>query len=603
MTEKRIFKLPIFDLAGILLYLFAQLLCCKTPFDFLVLPVCPVLCGALSVLYRDALAALCDPEILTAQDRAPALGIFGATILLGVSPLRLPLFHPACALGACFTLGAGLFFGAGCGSACGALLGAVLTSAQNAGTGFCPALALGGFCAGLFCRQRPQIGTLAFLCGALWMLFLSAPQDSAALYACGIGAAPWLLLPTGVHRTLKDRLHSEPPDAQEKMQRMRRFALFRLEKLIPAIASLAEAYEQRAHRNMQMPPAPPQDAPNAAQIEWERQIWMEKVQKQSAQSIGSQLHAISDMMAAAAQSLGSRFEIDTTCSDRLTQALARAGLHAHDVLVSRENDRLTVHLTARGCSGTGRCQTIYAPLISKVLGQPMQCDAPGCICRQGMCTLRFEPVERHQIAVGVARRGADGTTACGDAYAFGRLDGGRFYLILSDGMGTGAQANRLSTRTVSLVEDYLAAGFSLPMTAQCANRYLGCVIAGQEQFATLDLMTIELHSGKMEYLKFGACPSYRIRGETLEALEMEALPLGMFETLPARPRTLSLQADDLIVVLSDGVADMRETPPERALRKLLPAISRHNPQSAAEVILSCVRSKADDCTVLVIRLI
>jgi stage II sporulation protein E len=615
--ERRFWGQTPLTLSALLLHTVSRLPTAAAPFDLLVLPLSVSLCAVLAPLYQDAFAALCDAGALSERDHRVSLCVLAASCVLGLCDLTAVSLRPAGILCAFCAAGMGLVGGSGAGAACGALLGAVLSAADPAYAWSCAALTLGGFCAGAFRDCGKFYGCGAFLLGALWMLFLAnAPAWYGALELM-IGMAPWLIVPKSALQQLKEALCPPQPGGLtgERMRAVRTAALTRLNALIPVVFSLAGAYEQRAHQpteqlstcfgcSWQQSCARTPEA-CARAMETERQMWMEKMQKQAALSMGSQLRAVGEVMAAAAQSLGNRFELDREATAALTKRLQSAGMAVHDVLVARENDQLTVHLTARACGGSRRCEQKLAPLVSQSVGQAMQVTHLGCISRQGRCVLRFEPVEQYALSIGVARRAAQGKTRCGDAYAFGRLDGGRFYLVLSDGMGTGSAANSLSTRTVSLVEDYLAAGFPLPLAAQSANRYLTCVVAGKEQFATLDLMELALHTGKMEYLKFGACPSYLIRGQNLTRLEMGALPLGMFDNLPTRPQSLQLKRDDLIVVLSDGVADLRDEHPDRWLRQLLPAVSRHNPQSAAEVILSRARPAPadDDSTVLVVRVI
>ncbi len=109
----------------------------------------------------------------------------------------------------------------------------------------------------------------------------------------------------------------------------------------------------------------------------------------------------------------------------------------------------------------------------------------------------------------------------------------------------------------------------------------------------------------MEYVKVGACHSYVLSGNNLRVLADSSLPLGIFDELTVASRKEAVASGDVLIVISDGIADSAREDPDRWMESIRGGVSRHNPQAAAEYILTRSQEKdaSDDRTVLVIRVV
>ena len=107
-------------------------------------------------------------------------------------------------------------------------------------------------------------------------------------------------------------------------------------------------------------------------------------------------------------------------------------------------------------------------------------------------------------AVRASRIPKQGRSIRGDNYTFVESQGSQVVMSLSDGMGSGEQADRESRQVVELTEQLLEAGFSARSALKLVNTVL--LLAGREQHpATLDLSCIDLHTGVLESMKLGPC--------------------------------------------------------------------------------------------------
>ena len=191
----------------------------------------------------------------------------------------------------------------------------------------------------------------------------------------------------------------------------------------------------------------------------------------------------------------------------------------------------------------------------------------------------------------------------GDSYTFKNGMPGQAIMSLSDGMGSGEQANADSGKVIDLMEQLLETGFSARAALKLVNTVL--LLSGEEERpATLDLCLVDLYSGVLEAMKLGAPASFVIGQESVEALESETVPAGVLN--PVEPVLLSrkLWDGDLVVMVSDGILDaMPGGEKEGAFCDFLGGLPKAGPQETAEMILAFALSfegePRDDMTVLV----
>ena len=88
-------------------------------------------------------------------------------------------------------------------------------------------------------------------------------------------------------------------------------------------------------------------------------------------------------------------------------------------------------------------------------------------------TVLFQEDVKFQVLYGVGRITKEQESISGDNYSV-LCENGQFVLCLSDGMGSGIEANRESETVVELFEQFLRAGFPRIMAARMINRCFCC---------------------------------------------------------------------------------------------------------------------------------
>lgn len=197
----------------------------------------------------------------------------------------------------------------------------------------------------------------------------------------------------------------------------------------------------------------------------------------------------------------------------------------------------------------------------------------------------WERTFRYRPEVGYRSEEAPQQQVSGDRGVTFRV-GKFFYLILCDGMGTGAGADGEAGVAISVLRGLLQAEVP-PMDAM---RMLNGVYILRDDggFATVDLVRADLTTGEVELLKWGSAPSYLKRKNALEKLGQATPPpgVGIGEEYQPEAMKLSLARGEMLVLLSDGA----ETPAaERFLRQ-------YNGSSVKELAFGVISAqpKADD---------
>ena len=173
-------------------------------------------------------------------------------------------------------------------------------------------------------------------------------------------------------------------------------------------------------------------------------------------------------------------------------------------------------------------------------------------------------------------------------------------MILSDGMGSGSRAAVDSSMASSLTSQLIQAGFDYDTALNIVNSSL-LVKSGEETLATLDITTFDLFTGKTEFLKAGAAPTFIKRAGHIGRIEAKSMPVGILRGAEFEHHSLTLNAGDLVVMVSDGFT---ATGNDWVLSEIELFSEKLGPQALAKQIANEAKRRRidgheDDITVLV----
>jgi serine phosphatase RsbU (regulator of sigma subunit) len=274
--------------------------------------------------------------------------------------------------------------------------------------------------------------------------------------------------------------------------------------------------------------------------------------------------------------------------------MAALGLEGRCTVWKDEYGHLQIEVEGPGAEQLARAEEVET--LSALLETPLRsAEESG-----GMAHLvQKEPL---RAVAGVAAADREGQSVSGDAGAWFKDDSGKLNVVLCDGMGSGPEAREDSDCALSLLEKFLRAGLTPEETLSTVGEALALRGEAQGGFTTVDLLQLDLYTGRGAVYKLGAAPTYLKKGTAVERLEGAALPAGVtMESGEPDRFVLKLEAGDCVVMVSDGVTSGRD---DDWLKELVGSFDGLSPRVLADCILQESgrrEGRGDDRTVMVLK--
>lgn len=312
--------------------------------------------------------------------------------------------------------------------------------------------------------------------------------------------------------------------------------------------------------------------------------------------------ALSELIAHGLQSEAREFEADAALSERLAGELAALGEQVISAAVcGKEAPRAVVVLESREV--LDEIAEELKITVSRSLGK----DAELVSAEDSNGALRcvFAPRAAYSIEYAKgSRRAADEETYCGDTVNVFSRGSEKQYALISDGMGSGADAALSSRIAAVFMEKILRAGGTCKTAIKMLNGFLRNKGGGSlhECSATLDMLEADLVRGTARIYKCGAAPTYVFRAGELFKLTSKTLPLGILGDVDSKKLRFDMKTGDVIIMVSDGVTQGREECPW-LYDLLCRTLDAESIERCVELILerAARESGADDISVIAMK--
>lgn len=158
-------------------------------------------------------------------------------------------------------------------------------------------------------------------------------------------------------------------------------------------------------------------------------------------------------------------------------------------------------------------------------------------------------------AVGIAAVNKGSSRYSGDNSSYFKTDEGVLYVVLSDGMGSGKEAEKYSRNAVAILESFLKSGVAAETAVRILNDLMLLKNQNETECCTVDIISIDLFSGKTAVFKYGAAASYLKYDEDVERISGTSLAAGLGfppEDVPDIFK-VDLHPGSFAIMVSDGV--------------------------------------------------
>ena len=280
---------------------------------------------------------------------------------------------------------------------------------------------------------------------------------------------------------------------------------------------------------------------------------------------------------------------------RVLSELWAVGVSAYDAMVTEDEQGVGVTVTMDGDLAE---EPRVLGAVSRAMDRRLIPESVG-VLGAGAASVTFAAAPLYDAIVGQAVRVKEGSEACGDTKSVTRLGGDRIMIALSDGMGSGEEANRGSSAAISLVENFYRTGVDERVVLPLINRLL--TMRNDGSFQTLDMCVVNLKTGEADFIKLSAPESVILRKDGCEVVEGGSLPLGILREVRPVITRKRLASGDVVILATDGVSDAIGV---EGIVRVAETGRTNNPQSVADNIVrdASYVSAADDQTVVALRL-
>lgn len=336
--------------------------------------------------------------------------------------------------------------------------------------------------------------------------------------------------------------------------------------------------------------------------------WKKKVDN-SRHALSHQMQETAKLIGGLANRFNVNMEFDKALEEEIMVRMDKLGIHLDHVSVLKGKDSIEIDIRHRNCGGKRECVSKIIPEIRKITGKHfVKTDASCCITGREGCLLKLREVHKFSIVTGIARKQKQTSSVSGDNYSLLELRDGKFYMILSDGMGSGPRAAMESGMAVGLIEKFLAAGYDQNTALEAVNSLL-LIKSDDDNYATVDMTVINQYTGDVEFLKVGAVSTFIKYKDRVDVIRNSSLPAGILDKIDVEFNRRKIGDGDFVVMITDGVleANEKDLDKEKWLEEMIYNIDTRNPKKMADIIMEKCLEKSkgqtsDDMTVLVAKI-
>lgn len=243
-------------------------------------------------------------------------------------------------------------------------------------------------------------------------------------------------------------------------------------------------------------------------------------------------------------------------------------------------------------------------IASNMLEKPMSIKLLLNISKSERSKIKLVSLPKYNLEVGISKENKTGEIVSGDSYLSMDLGLGKYMSAISDGAGSGAEAEKSSKAVINMLEKLLNGGFEKDKAIEIINTIIK-MKQDESNFATLDILIADLEQAESEYVKLGAAPTYIIQNGKVATITSCSIPVGLVSDNEYVPITRKLNEQDVIVQISDGVVNDDMNATDNYFTKILSSIdvSKNSKDIANElcklVLKEYKNTLHDDITIVV----
>jgi len=271
------------------------------------------------------------------------------------------------------------------------------------------------------------------------------------------------------------------------------------------------------------------------------------------QLVATQLHAMADVIRTMAEEFSPGVRLTGSLEDQILRAFPDADFRSVTAIYTSDGFEISGQ-RGRCCSDRSFCKEV-AQLCSRISGeQTYTVLHRRCEPSRMVCGFKVGPNPKYRLQVETAMMAR--SIVSGDNEMVFQLSKSKMAVVLSDGMGVGARAHAESRVAIRLLQRMITAGYNLEVAVSLVNQVL-LLRSRDEIFVTIDLVVVDLHTGRLDFVKIGAAPSFIKRGRDVEIIHNQCLPVGILSQIEVETDRRLLKEGEVLFMVTDGILEAR----------------------------------------------
>ncbi len=291
---------------------------------------------------------------------------------------------------------------------------------------------------------------------------------------------------------------------------------------------------------------------------------------------------------------------DEATSEKIKDILLSFGLRDGAVRVLGKRKKRII-IAGEDPDGTRITSKSFLEAIEGIVGTSL--TAPEYFRRGSIALMECSCEPQYKVESATASASGARERVSGDVSRSFVSEDGRFFSVISDGMGSGEEAREVA----EFVADFLSRALEFGSSRESVLKVLNQAMLRREGecSATVDLFSFDLYTGESGFIKSGAAPSYLKRGSSIFRIRSRTAPIGLMRELDAERVKVEAVCEDYVIMLSDGISQSSEDSPwliellSRPPKRTLADYADHILSSA---LLHTEKENRDDMTVTVIKI-
>ena len=293
------------------------------------------------------------------------------------------------------------------------------------------------------------------------------------------------------------------------------------------------------------------EALNDSYRDWLMRRKLSQKQRRTKKLTMQQYSSLSAAMNSVAREFKRGISFNIDAEEKIIEYLKSISLHPKSVLVmEREGGRISAELDFFENETLCLDRDALRREVSFICGVSL--SRMSVSRRDGVMRITLgvpEPLSPVYACFGITK---DGETQSGDTADAFKTGKGKLVLTLCDGMGSGRAAADDSRIAAGVIRRIISSCFDNDTAVAVLNSAM-MLKSDSESVTGVDIAVMDLYSGKCEFLKLGAAPTYVLRGGRVIRIDASSLPVGVLEEPRLVKSQLGLSKGDVIVMVSDGV--------------------------------------------------